>query len=63
MLCEELEGWEGGARGDVCILWLIHIVVWQKSTQNCKAIILQITEEKKSILRPSNPTPVFTEKK
>ena len=63
MLCEELEGWEGGARGDVCILWLIHIVVWQKSTQHCKAIILQITEEKKSILRPSNPTPVFTEKK
>ena len=22
-------------------LWLIHIVVWQKPTQHCKAIILQ----------------------
>ena len=25
----------------VC-LWLIHIVVWQKPTQHCKAIILQL---------------------
>ena len=23
-------------------LWLIHVVVWQKSTQDCKAIILQL---------------------
>ena len=23
-------------------LWLIHIVVWQKPTQYCKAIILQL---------------------
>ena len=22
-------------------LWLIHVVVWQKSTQHCKAIVLQ----------------------
>ena len=25
-------------RGDICILWLIYIVVWQKPTQHCKAI-------------------------
>ena len=25
----------------IYILWLIHIVVWQKSAQHCKAIILQ----------------------
>ena len=23
-------------------LWLIHVVIWQKSTQYCKAIILQL---------------------
>ena len=23
-------------------LWLIHFVVWQKPTQHCKAIILQL---------------------
>ena len=23
-------------------LWLIHVVVWQKPTQHCKAIILQL---------------------
>ena len=43
MLCDSLEGWYGGggreARGDVCVL--IHIIVWQKPTQRCKAIMLQ----------------------
>ena len=23
-------------------LWLIHVVVWQKTTQHCKAITLQL---------------------
>ena len=23
-------------------LWLIHVVVWQKSTEYCKAIIIQL---------------------
>ena len=27
-------------------LWLIHVDVWQKSTQYCKAIILQLKIEK-----------------
>ena len=29
-------------RRDRCILWLIHVDVWQKSNQYCKAIILQL---------------------
>ena len=29
--------------GDMCVyLWLIHVDVWQKPTQYCKAIILQL---------------------
>ena len=58
MLCDDLEGdmEKGGPRGGgdmvylwlytmyICIiyLWLIHVVVWQKPIQPCKAIILQI---------------------
>ena len=39
-------GWEVGGRFkkeriDV-YLWLIHVDVWQKLTQYCKAIILQL---------------------
>ena len=30
-------GWEAGGR-----LWLIHVDVWQKPTQYCKAITLQL---------------------
>ena len=55
---DDLEGWGGGSAGrdtqeggDICIhththththLWLICAVVWQKPTQQCKAIILQL---------------------
>ena len=39
-------GWEvgGGSRGDETrvYLWLIHVHVWQKTTQRCKANILQL---------------------
>ena len=40
-------GWEGSSRGRGYIyiyiyLWLIHDVVQQKPTQQCKAIILQL---------------------
>ena len=41
-------GWDGvgGGRkvleGGDTYLWLIHVVVWQKPTQYCKAIILQL---------------------
>ena len=50
MLCDDLEGWdrEGGREAQegedigiyVCI-WLIQVVVQQKLTQHCEAIILQ----------------------
>ena len=53
--CDDLEGWDGvrwkmGGRFKreglfILIyeyLWLIHVDVWQKPTQYCKAIILQL---------------------
>ena len=49
MLGDNLEGWDGwevGGRfrreGTYVYPWLIHADVWQKPTQNCKAIILQL---------------------
>ena len=60
MLCDNLEGWDGigvGERfnreGKYVYLWLIHVDVWQKPTQHCKAIILQlkIKEKEKKCLR------------
>ena len=48
MLCENLEGQNGaevGVRfkreGAYVYLCLIHVDIWQKSTQYCKEIILQ----------------------
>ena len=41
-LCDNLEGWYGMEGWRVIYLWLINIVVWQKPTQYCKAIILQL---------------------
>ena len=37
-------GWEVREVEDIGMvyLWLIHIEVWQKPTQYCKAIILQL---------------------
>ena len=37
-------GWKERFRreGTYVYLWLIHVVVWQKPTQYCKAIILQL---------------------
>ena len=45
LLCDNLEGWDGvggGREGTYVYLWLIHADVWQKPTQYCKAIILQL---------------------
>ena len=46
VLCDSLEGWEVGGRlkreGTCVYLWLIHVDVWQKPTQHCKAIIVQL---------------------
>ena len=46
-LCDNLEVWDGmGGRfkreGTYVYLWLIHVDVWQKTTQYCKVIILQV---------------------
>ena len=49
VLCDNLKGWgaEGVGRGfrsegtHVC-LWPIHVDVWQKPSQYCKVIILQL---------------------
>ena len=42
----------GGGRfkreGIYVYLWLIHVVIWQKPTQHCKAIILQIKFKKRN---------------
>ena len=48
MLCDDLEGQDGGVEarfkreGVNVYLWLIDVVVWQKPTQYCKAVILQL---------------------
>ena len=48
LLCDDLEGWDGGVVGktkrkEICVyLWLVHIVVWQKKTLYYKTIILQL---------------------
>ena len=52
LLCDYLEGWDGVGEwgmggqfkreGTYVDLWLIHVVVWQKPTQQCKAIIFQL---------------------
>ena len=34
--------WEGGSEGTCVYLWLIHVDLWQRPTQYCKAIILQL---------------------
>ena len=55
MLCDILEGWDGeevGGRfkreGTYVYLWLIHVDIWQKPTQYCKAIILLLKIKKNS---------------
>ena len=53
-------GWEVRGRfkreGTDVYLWLIHVDVWQKPTQQSKAIILQLKINKiKHILSPQLP--------
>ena len=64
-LCDTLEGWDGvGGGGEFqeggtyAYLWLIHADIWQKPTQYCKAIILQLKINTffKILLFSSNPT-------
>ena len=49
MLCDDLEGWDGGwweggsrGRGYRYTYYLIHVVVQQKLTQHCKTTRLQL---------------------
>ena len=51
MLCDNLDGWDqvGGKfkkEGTYVYLWLIHADGWQKPTQHCKAVILQLNLKK-----------------
>ena len=44
--CDDLEGLGQDGReiqdgGDVYV-WLMHVLIWQKPTKHCKAIILQL---------------------
>ena len=53
---DDLEGWDrvGAGRGrfkregTYVYLRLIHAVIWQKPTQHCKAIILQLKKNRKA---------------
>ena len=56
MLCDDLEGWDAGAReaqerGDICvhIADSLSALVQQKLMQHCKAIILQLKIHLKKI--------------
>ena len=47
VLSDNIEGWDGvegrfKREGTNVYLWLINVDVWEKPTQHCKAIILQI---------------------
>ena len=59
-LRDELEGWGGGRGGRLrregisVKLWLICTIVWQKPTQHCKVISLQL----KSKFREGNGNPL-----
>ena len=66
MLCDNLEGWDGVGEGfrregiHVC-LWLIHVDVWQRPTQYCKALILQLKKIEKKKRESAGRTQVCTQ--
>ena len=56
VLCNNAEGWDGREVGGGfkrekmhVYLWLIHVDIWQKPTQYCKAIISQFKKKKKQL--------------
>ena len=66
VVCDNLEGWDWVGRRfkrkeTYVYLRLIHVDVWQKPTQYCKAIILQLKinlkKKKKAVDRPSKMRP------
>ena len=53
VLCDDLEGWDGGGvqgrfkrEGIYEYIWLIQFIVQQKLTKHCKAIILQFLKKR-----------------
>ena len=47
VLCDNIEEWDGvegrfKREGTYAYLWLIHIDIWQKPSQYCEVIILQL---------------------
>ena len=57
-------GWKMGGRfkreNTYVHLWLIHVDIWQKPTQNYKAIILQLQKEKTHMMPSSVASPIFS---
>ena len=56
MVCDNLEEWDGVGGGrefkkeETCVyIWLFHVDVWQKLTQHCKTVILQLKINVKKI--------------
>ena len=56
VLCDNIKGWDGMGsgrslkrEGTYIYLWLIHVDIWQKPTQYCKTIILQLKIKFKKI--------------
>ena len=61
VLCVNLEGWDGREvggmfknKGTYVDLWLIDVDVWDKSTQHCEIVILQLKTKWKKILNYAN---------
>ena len=70
MLCDNLEGWDrcgvGGRfkrEGTYVYFWPIHVAIWQKPTQRCKAIILPIKNFIKGSETGDEPNLHFEESK
>ena len=59
-LCINLEGWDGGGsfkrEGIYVYLWLIHVEVWQRTAEFCRAIILQLKKKKINLKKSHLPS-------
>ena len=69
MLCDNQEGWDGvGVGGRLkreatdIDPWLIHVDVWQKPTQHCKAIILQLKNKQNFFEKDQPPVKLAPQK-
>ena len=46
VLCDDLEGWEGEAQEEGTCVYVLLVIVQQRLTQHCHAIILQLKKER-----------------